>query len=89
MKNLHLCTRFEKGGGGSPAMLAQSPVPTPAPPVAPTNPEIVQAAEDIKQQELLRKSIKKTVFAGDTGGFRPLANPMKPSPTAMPGPKGG
>jgi hypothetical protein len=79
MKNLHQLTRFEKGGGGN--LIAQAPVPAPAPPVTMAANEVVQAAQDLKQQELLRKSIKKTVFAGDTGGWG--GNPMKPGPVGM------
>lgn len=58
-------------GGGSPAAQIQSaPVPTPAPPVTATNAEVVQAEQDVAQQNLLKKSVKKTIYAGDTGAFK-------------------
>jgi hypothetical protein len=56
----------------SPAPQIQSaPVPTPAPAVSATNEEVIQAQQDQAQQALMQKSVKKTTFAGDTGGFMP------------------
>lgn len=62
------------GGGGPGAQPAQQiqslPVPTPAPPVTGSAAEVVQAQQDLAQQNLMKKSIKKTIFAGDTA-FQP------------------
>ena len=59
------------GGGSAPAQQIQSlPVPTPAPPVTGSSAEVVQAQQDLAQQNLMKKSIKKTIFAGDTA-FQP------------------
>lgn len=58
------------GGGGGVTQVQQAPVPTPAPPVTTTTPEVIQAQQDVLQQEMLKKSIKKTIYAGDTGGFK-------------------
>lgn len=62
------------GGGGQPVQQIQSlPIPAPAPPVTASAAEVVQAEQDNAQQNLMKKSIKKTIFAGDTGGFSPKA----------------
>jgi hypothetical protein len=57
------------GGGG----IVSAPVPTPAPPVTDTNKAVLQAQQDVAQQNLLQKSVKNTILAGDTGGFVPGA----------------
>ena len=65
---------FRFGGGGSPApqqQIAPAPVPSPSPPVEPNDPSVVAAEQDVAQQNLLKKSVKKTILAGDTGGFSP------------------
>lgn len=36
-----------------------------------TNAEVIQAQQDFAQQNLLKKSLKNTIMAGDTGGFSP------------------
>jgi hypothetical protein len=60
------------GGGGQTAqMIASAPVPTPAPPVTSNNASVQQAEQDMAQQNLLQKSVKKTILAGDTGGYLP------------------
>ncbi len=59
--------------GGAPSQPAQyiesAPVPTPAPPVTSTSKEVVEAEQDYARDNLLKKSIKKTILAGDTGGY--------------------
>lgn len=86
MKTLDELTRFEKGGGGpSPAQqIAAAPVPLPAPPVTSTDPSVIQAEHDLAQQNLLKKSVKRTVLAGDTGGWNPAGN--GPTARTMGGP---
>lgn len=42
-----------------------------AAPVTSSNLDVVNASQDQMRQEMLKKSIKKTIFAGDTGGYRP------------------
>ncbi len=65
---------FKGGGGAAPAQQIQSaPVPLPAPPVVNTNAEVIQAQNDFAQRNALRKSVKKTIFAGDTGGYHAAA----------------
>lgn len=59
-------------GGNQPAQQIQSaPVPLPAPPVTANAAEVIQAQQDFAQQNLVKKSVKKTIYAGDTGGFTP------------------
>ena len=71
------------GGGGAPAQqIAQAPVPTPAPPVTATAAEVIQAEQDLAQQNLIKKSVKKTIMAGDTGGFVPGASNPANAPAA-------
>lgn len=69
--------------------IEQAPVPTPSPPVTNTAREVVQAESDFAKENLLKKSIKKTIFAGDTGGFGGSPNnPFSASPGAPPPLKG-
>ncbi len=64
--------QWQQGGGGNQSAAIQSaPVPTPAPPVTASSAEVVQAEQDTAQQNLLKKSVKKTIYAGDTGGYKP------------------
>ena len=65
---------FLGGGAGSGASaIASAPVPTPAPPVTADNPAVIQAEQDLAQQNLIKKSVAKTILAGDTGGYQPGA----------------
>lgn len=76
------------GGGGAPPQaqaIQSAPVPTPAPPVTASSAEVIQAEHDMVQQNLLKKSIKQTIRAGDTGGF----NPAGANPANAPGPVSG
>lgn len=75
MKRLEELTKFYKGGGSPAAAIQSAPVPLPAPPVTENNQAVVQAEHDIAQANLLKKTVKKTIFAGDTGGWSPQ-NPM-------------
>lgn len=61
------------GGGGQAQMIASAPVPTPAPPVTQNNAAVQQADQDTAAQNLISKSVKKTILAGDTGGYMPGA----------------
>lgn len=67
------------GGGGGGSQIASAPIPTPAPPVTATNPAVVQAEHDMAQSNLLKKSVKQTMIAGDTGGYQPGASGAAPS----------
>lgn len=72
MKPLHELTRHYFGGGGNQAGAIQSaPVPLPAPPVTENNKAVLMAEHDVAQSNLMKKSIKNTIKAGDTGGFTP------------------
>ena len=53
------------------AAIDSLPVPTPAPPVAADAAEVIAAEQDYARQNLLKKSVKKTITpgGGDTGGF--------------------
>lgn len=57
-----------------PTAVAQAPVPEPTPPATPASPEVVQAGQDFRQAQMLKKSVKSTIKAGDTGGYN--AKPM-------------
>jgi hypothetical protein len=65
-------------------VIQQAPVPEPAPPVTQTASEVVQAGMDLRRQEMMKKNIRSTVKAGDTGGFKPMTNPLKGAPNGMP-----
>ena len=75
------------GKSPSPSPIAQAPVAEPAPPVTTTSAEVLQANSDLRRQEMLKKSIRSTIKAGDTGGFS--INGPKPMGGAMPKPAGG
>lgn len=55
------------------ADIKATPVPNPVAPVSAAAPEVIAAEHDIAQQNLMKKSVKKTIFAGDTGGYMPGA----------------
>ena len=64
------------GGGSSGAAATQSaPVPTPAPPVTADNQSVIAAEQDMARQNLIKKSVKNTILAGDTGGYVAGNNP--------------
>ena len=63
----------KKSGGSAASPLAS---PQTAKPVGVAAPAVVQAEHDFAQQNLLKKSIKGTILAGDTGGYDPY-NPGK------------
>lgn len=70
-------------------VIQQAPVAAPAPPVTPNAAEVVQAGMDLRQQEMLKKNIRSTVKAGDTGGFKAagagkLAAPVGGNPFVSP-----
>lgn len=81
-----VCLSFVMGKKPSPSPIASAPVPDAAPPVTNTAPEVMQAGQDLRQQTMLKKSIKRTIFAGDTGGFNPGAkvNPAGGNPLVPP-----
>lgn len=60
-------------GGGKQQSVSYAPAPMPAPPVANTSAEVARAGADLRQQDMLKKNIRETVKAGDTGGFMPMA----------------
>lgn len=60
-------------------IIQQQPIAEPTPPVTKTANEVVQAGMDLRQQELLKKNIRSTIKAGDTGGFKP-GNPAAVKP---------
>ena len=71
MKSLLDYGRFYFGGSSGASQIASAPVPTPAPPVTADNPAVIQAEQDLASQNLIKKSVKKTILAGDTGGYNP------------------
>jgi hypothetical protein len=83
MKRLEQLTRWHGGGGSSApaAAIAAAPIPSLAPPVTENNAAVLQAEHDMASQNLLKKSIAKTIYAGDTGGYNPK-NPAGAGPMA-------
>lgn len=77
-----------KGGGSNPAAaaVAAAPTPTPAPPVTSDSPAVIAAEQDEAKENLIKKSVKKTILAGDTGGYMP--GPQDKAPAANVGYKG-
>lgn len=78
--------RFHYKGGSSAAQQIQSaPVPLPAPPVTPNNQASLQAEHDFALAQQAKNSIRKTIIAGDSGGYKPntqagAAGPTTPKP---------
>lgn len=73
--------RFGGGGGRSQAQqIAAAPTPLPAPPITPNNEAVIQSEHDIAQAALGKKSVRKTIIAGDTGGFNPTTAAMGKPP---------
>ena len=87
---LNLTNKASAPGGASAAdNISAAPVPVPAPPVTGAAAEVIAAQQDIARQNLLKKSVRKTIFAGDSGGFQPgnanIANaPSAPASYAKP-----
>jgi hypothetical protein len=69
-------------GGSMQTQIAGAPVPTPAPPVTSNNQAVQQAEQSQAQSNLLKKSVKNTILAGDTGGYLPA----KPNMAGQPDP---
>lgn len=61
------------------------PVPTPQPPITAANAEVLQAQDAFAKANLLKKSVNKTIYAGDTGGYKPgePGYPGNPGPAPM------
>jgi hypothetical protein len=51
-------------------------------PTSASGADVLRAQMDLVQQEAMKKSIKKTIFAGDTGGFSPKSYGSAASGTA-------
>lgn len=81
-------TKYFKGGSSQAQQIQSAPVPLPAPPVTQNNAAVLQAEHDYAQQNLLKKSIKGTMIAGDTGGYQPAKPPGAPG-AAVPAPRVG
>jgi len=48
-----------------------APTPIPQKPVTASDAAVVDAEREFAQSNLLKKSVKKTIYAGDTGGYSP------------------
>lgn len=49
------------------------PVPLPSKPITSASPEVIAAENDYARAQMLKKSIRNTIYAGDTGGYNPTA----------------
>jgi hypothetical protein len=78
---------YFKGGGGQAQQIDSAPVPLPAPPVTQNNQASLQAEHDYAMKQLQQKSVKKTILAGDTGGYKPPTSPLAANPTGNLGPR--
>ena len=81
-------TKYFKGGSSQAQAIEAAPVPLPAPPVTQNNAAVLKAEHDYAQQNLLKKSVKGTMLAGDTGGYSPAKPPGSPG-GAIPAPRVG
>lgn len=62
---------FGKASTAQADAISSAPVPTPSNPVSAANAGVVQAEHDFNQRNMLKKSMRKTIIAGDTGGYSP------------------
>lgn len=72
---------FKKAGSTDPTV--PTTVPGAIPPASATSAEVQQAQMDFLRQEMLKKSIRRTTMAGETGGYSPGTNPLN-STTPVP-----
>lgn len=64
--------KFFGGGGGSPSYQAAPPdIPPPTPPVSASSPAVTEVQQNLRRQQLRRKSISSTIKAGATSGWSP------------------
>lgn len=56
-------------GNKSKSPIDGAPTPVPAAPVTSDSAEVLASQHDLSMQNLMKKSVKKTIFAGDTGGW--------------------
>lgn len=62
-----------KSDGSSTSPVDAAPIPTPMAPVTSATAEVIAAQEDLAKQNLMKKSVKNTIYAGDTGGYNPAS----------------
>jgi len=65
------------------AAIQSLPIPVPQPPITPANPQVLAAQQNFAQATLGQKTVSDTIFAGNTGGWRPgdpgsPGNPVAP-----------
>lgn len=67
---------------------ADTSVPDAVAPASGASAEVMAAQKDFLRQSMLKKSIRKTTMAGESGGFSPSTNPLKPSAPIPAGARG-
>jgi hypothetical protein len=60
-----------KGNPNPANAISSLPVPVPQAPIDAASPAVLAAQNDFAQANLRKKSVAKTVFAADDGGFKP------------------
>lgn len=60
----------KKSGPTQADEIKAAPTPLPQTPVSAADAMVIQAERDFAQQSLLKKSVKRTIYAGDTGGYK-------------------
>lgn len=80
----NIFTSGSKSGQSPADQIAATPVPTPVAPITPASPEVLFAQKEFAREQAGKMSIAKTVWAGDTGGYRPGGqNPANALPLGM------
>ena len=59
-------------------IIQQTAAPEPAPPVRATSVDVVQAGIDLRRRELMKKNVRSTMLAGDSGAMSPFGRPKSP-----------
>ena len=73
---LGLFTKDSSSSPTPPTSDANTPVvPGITPPVTMSDSSVTGAQEDFTRQNMLKKSYEKTIYAGDTGGYKPNPPP--------------
>lgn len=75
---------FNKKTSSAASTIDALPVPTPVAPITPGNAQVLSAENAFARGNLLKKSVKDTILAGDTGGFQPGAPGYPGNPASGP-----
>jgi len=74
---------YKTGGSEQAKQIESAPVPLPAPPITTNNAASLAAEHDYAMRQAQMKSVKSSIIAGNTGGYKPKP-PSGPTSPAGP-----